>query len=144
MNAARPTRRKRSRGVAATSAKAATDIDAVVGRNVRIRRMAKGFSQTQLAKRLGITFQQVQKYEKGRNRIGAGRLARIAQVLDAPLSTLLDHAGGETEAAPLAFIADRRALRLAQASDAIDDAPIRLSFVELVEELARSETRARR
>ena len=60
------------------SQKFATNVDHVVGRNIRIHRMVKGLSQAALGEKLGITFQQVQKYEKGTNRVGAGRLFQIA------------------------------------------------------------------
>ena len=116
--------------------KNATDIDAAVGRNLRIRRMAKGFSQSQLARGLGVTFQQVQKYEKGTNRIGSGRLLRIAQILEIPVSALFDgiEGGPFADQVPRSgLLADRRALRLAQAFDAIDDPVLRLSIIELVE-----------
>lgn len=69
----------------ATDVRAADDVDAYVGGRVRLRRMALGISQEQLGDALGLTFQQVQKYEKGQNRIGAGRLYRISQILSAPI-----------------------------------------------------------
>src|SRR5580704_10966686 len=60
--------------------------DMEVGRRIRARRLARDMSQTDLATQLGLTFQQVQKYEKGTNRVGAGRLKRIAEILDAPIT----------------------------------------------------------
>lgn len=65
--------------------KAADDIDAHVGNRVRMRRMTLSISQEQLGEALGLTFQQIQKYEKGQNRIGAGRLFKIAQILSVPV-----------------------------------------------------------
>jgi transcriptional regulator with XRE-family HTH domain len=56
------------------------NIDVEVGRRVRVERIARGLSQTDLAKHIGVTFQQVQKYESGANRISIGRLTRIAQL----------------------------------------------------------------
>src|SRR3989440_10421272 len=67
--------------------------DAEVGRRVRARRLECRLSQTELADKLGVTFQQVQKYEKGVNRIGAGRLQRICEALEVNASFLLDGAG---------------------------------------------------
>src|SRR5438552_1319065 len=67
-----------------TKAPDARDIE--VGRRIRAQRLVRGMSQTQLGKKLGITFQQIQKYEKGANRVGAGRLTRIADVLGVPVS----------------------------------------------------------
>jgi len=65
-------------------------IDAHVGRRVQLARKAAGLSQTELAQQLGLSFQQVQKYEKGANRIGAGRLLRIACLLNVPVSFFFD------------------------------------------------------
>src|SRR5690348_1507474 len=64
-------------------------IDVEVGRRIRLQRLARGLSQTELGNELGVTFQQVQKYEKGANRVGAGRLSRIAEALDVSVSQLL-------------------------------------------------------
>lgn len=67
------------------SGKSATAVDRHVGSRIRVRRNMRGLSQTELASALGITFQQVQKYEKGTNRIGAGRLYRVAEILGVPV-----------------------------------------------------------
>src|SRR5881227_4132536 len=64
--------------------------DAEVGRRVRSRRLECRLSQTELADKIGVTFQQVQKYEKGVNRIGAGRLQRISEALDVPITFFFD------------------------------------------------------
>src|SRR2546429_9774933 len=66
--------------------KSTTSHDIEVGQRIRVRRMAQGMSQTELGNLLGVTFQQVQKYEKGVNRVGAGRLVRIGEALDVPVS----------------------------------------------------------
>ena len=114
-----------------------TSIDIAVGRNVRIWRMAKGLSQAQLARRLGVTFQQVQKYEVGANRIGIGRLVRIAAILDIPIAALLEGtAGADPAGSLLALIDDRRSFRLAHAFAAIEDRTARLSIANLVEKIA--------
>src|ERR1700738_968136 len=88
--------------------KSATAIDAAVGRNLRIWRMAKGLSQSQLASRLGVTFQQIQKYEIGSNRIGTGRLVKAAGILGIPISALF---AGTDDREPsrslLALLSDR-------------------------------------
>src|SRR5438094_2862806 len=75
---------KMERGKTRTNAPDARDID--VGRRIRSQRLVCRMSQTELANNLGVTFQQVQKYEKGVNRVGAGRLSRIADVLNVPVS----------------------------------------------------------
>src|SRR5258706_13748740 len=69
-------------------------IDLHVGSRVRLRRMMLGMSQEKLGERLGITFQQIQKYEKGTNRIGASRLQHIARVLSVPVSFFFEDAPG--------------------------------------------------
>ena len=76
------------RGVSCPMARQARLVDAAVGRRVRHRRLQAGISQQWLAARLGVSFQQVQKYEKGVNRIGAGKLWQIAQALDVPVEWL--------------------------------------------------------
>jgi transcriptional regulator with XRE-family HTH domain len=128
------------------SAKAPSATDAAVGRNVRIRRLAKGLSQSELGERLGVTFQQVQKYEKGTNRIGSGRLAQIADVLEVTVASLFEGAAGEPPgdtAVPLHLIAHSHSLRLAQAFATIEEPAMRLSIVEMVEALAAVAGRAR-
>ena len=118
-------------------AKRPSSIDIAVGRNVRIWRMAKGLSQAQLAHRLGVTFQQVQKYEVGANRIGTGRLVKLATILGVPIAALFDGTEGADPARSLlALIADKRGFRLARAFAAIADNTARLSLVNLVEKIA--------
>lgn len=68
------------------SGKRGDAVDALVGKNVRIIRQDQGISQTALAREIGVTFQQVQKYESGVNRVGAGRLHKIASVFGVPIS----------------------------------------------------------
>jgi transcriptional regulator with XRE-family HTH domain len=120
-------------------AKSPSIIDVAVGRNVRVWRMAKGMSQAQLANRLGVTFQQVQKYETGANRIGAGRLVKVAAILGVPISVLFDGTdGAEPSRSLLAFVFDARSFRLAHAFAAIKDGALRLSLVNLVEKIAAS------
>lgn len=78
-------------------------IDAHVGGQVKLRRTVVGMSQTELANRLGITFQQVQKYEKGANRIGASRLYLIAEILNVTVQSFFEGADAVTKDAPGAF-----------------------------------------
>ena len=125
--------------------KRATDVDVAVGGNVRIWRMAKGLSQQQLANRIGVTFQQVQKYEIGANRIGTGRLVKIAAILGVPISALFQgtDAAGPSQSL-LALLSDRRSFRLAHAFAAIKDNTCRVSLVNLVEKIAASVPRSKR
>lgn len=86
------------------SKKSPNPIDVHVGSRVRLRRMMLGMSQEKLGEHLGITFQQIQKYEKGTNRIGASRLQAIARVLSVPVAFFFEDApgsGGEIESAPM-------------------------------------------
>ena len=104
------------------SKKTANPIDVYVGTRVRLRRTLLGISQEKLGESLGVTFQQVQKYEKGTNRIGSGRLHAIAGVLKSPISFFFDGAPGDVpcdEASEVIdtqrLLADPRALALLQA-----------------------------
>src|SRR6476646_153797 len=84
-------------------ARRADNRDAEVGRRVRSRRLECRLSQTELADRIGVTLQQVQKYEKGVNRIGAGRLQRISEALEVPISFFFGagaNGGATKDAAP--------------------------------------------
>ena len=78
----------------------ARDVDAHVGHRMRQRREALGVSQGQLGRHLGLTFSQVQKYEKGTNRIGAGRLHLLAGFLGVPVQFFFEGLEGEPTAAP--------------------------------------------
>ena len=118
-------------------------IDGVVGKHIRLRRLSKGLSQTELGKRVGVTFQQVQKYEKGVNRVGASRLLRIAEVLEVPVSYFFEGADYNNDhdsdvESPLSLIAEPQALRLVQAFSGINNTHLRRSLVELVERIAAS------
>ncbi|HEV2955529.1 MAG TPA: helix-turn-helix transcriptional regulator [Xanthobacteraceae bacterium] len=94
-------------------------------------------SQAQLATQLGVTFQQVQKYEAGSSRIGTGRLVKVAAILGVPVATLFQGVDGVAHAASLlSLIADVRSFRLAHAFAAIEDRAERLSIVNLVEKIA--------
>lgn len=81
------------------NARSATAIDIEIGRRLRLFRTAAGLSQAQLAQTLGITFQQVQKYERGTNRIGSGRLYEAAQVLGIAVASFFEGLGASGDAA---------------------------------------------
>jgi transcriptional regulator with XRE-family HTH domain len=114
-------------------------VDKIVGRNVRIFRLAKGLSQTDLADKLGITFQQIQKYEKGTNRVGSGRLFEISQILGISLLALFEGskaaAATNDDESPFGLLADPLSLRLVQAFSEIAERRTRYSLVELVESM---------
>lgn len=86
-------------GAAAKSVSAAGPVDAHVGGRIRLRRTLLGMSQEKLADALGLTFQQVQKYERGTNRVGASRLYDLARVLDVPIGFFFDDMREDTSAA---------------------------------------------
>src|SRR5215216_3153402 len=118
-------------------------VDVEVGQRIRIQRLQTGLSQTTLADQLGVTFQQVQKYEKGVNRVGAGRLTKIAKVLGVPVSTFfgahdadLERSDRGTASSPLKLLTVPGALRLLRAYGQLDDGKMRRSIVDLVENVA--------
>jgi transcriptional regulator with XRE-family HTH domain len=113
-------------------------VDVAVGRNVRVWRMARGLSQVQLASRLGVTFQQVQKYEVGGNRIPTGRLVQLAAILNVPIAALFAGSDDSEPSRALVLLSDPRSFRLAVAFAVIRDNRCRLSLVKLVEKIAAS------
>jgi len=126
------------------SAKSPDAIDRLVGRNIRIQRLAKGLSQTDLAAQLGVSFQQVQKYERGTNRIGAGRLVRISGALDVSVLTLfegIDGAHGPDGPSPQALLAQPLHLSLVQAFSRVEDGKVRRALVSLVRHMAQPRPR---
>jgi transcriptional regulator with XRE-family HTH domain len=128
--------------------KSPNPIDRHVGSRVRMRRMMLGMSQEKLGQALDLTFQQVQKYEKGANRIGASRLQQISEILQVPVSFFFEGAPhlasdppiGLAESASPAYISDFLAtadgLTLARAFMRITQPRIRRRIVDLVEEIA--------
>ena len=120
-------------------------IDVHVGGRLRLRRTLMGLSQTDLAKSVGLTFQQVQKYESGANRVSASRLYHIAESLDVPVSFFFDdmpREGGLAEAPKPAFEPDRELLELTRNYRSISDAEVRRGIYELVKRLASKEDAA--
>jgi transcriptional regulator with XRE-family HTH domain len=115
------------------------ETDQLVARNIRYQRMQRGLSQDAVAQELGLTFQQLQKYEKGVNRISIGRLVRIAKILDVPVSTLLDGVedSGQHEASPTLRerLSDRLSVRLIEAFSSISRLETRRAFVTLLEQV---------
>jgi transcriptional regulator with XRE-family HTH domain len=128
--------------------KAPNPIDKHVGSRVRMRRMMLSMSQEKLGDALGLTFQQVQKYEKGTNRIGASRLQQIANILQVPVSFFFEGAphipgqvaGGMSEAPSPAYVSDFLAtsdgLSLTKAFMRIKNGKLRRRIVDLVEQIA--------
>lgn len=130
--------------------KQANPVDAHVGHRVRLRRMLVGMSQERLGDLLGLTFQQVQKYEKGVNRIGAGRLFEIAGILGVPVSFFYEDAGKRADGARgfaeddnsqslMDFIASSDGIQLGMAFMRIKDAKKRRTILDLVRALAEKD-----
>lgn len=120
-------------------------IDIHVGSRVRLRRLLLGLSQEKLGDELGVTFQQVQKYERGANRIGASRLYRVAEVLQVPVGFFFEGldsiaAGGfaEDDQTPLIddFINSPEGVALASAFARIREPSVRRKLLELARTLA--------
>ena len=136
------------------SSRRANPMDVHVGGRVRMRRMLLGMSQEKLGEQLGLTFQQVQKYEKGVKRIGASRLFEMAKVLGVPVQFFYDDApyaaGGPATAAGFAdrpgdnyvvdFLATREGLELNKAFSRISDPKVRKAICDLVRSLAGEES----
>lgn len=125
-------------------------VDAYVGARLRMRRLMIGMSQSKLGEHLGVTFQQIQKYEKGANRISAARLKQAAQVLDTTIQFFLEGAptessntGGFAESSSphfdVAFLASSEGLQLNRAFLRIRNPKIRRRIVDLVVSLAEPE-----
>jgi transcriptional regulator with XRE-family HTH domain len=130
-----------------TAKKAPNPIDKHVGSRVRMRRMMLGMSQEKLGDAIGLTFQQVQKYEKGSNRIGASRLQQIALILQVPVSFFFEGAPPPPIqavgfGAPLdpdhttGLLSTSEGLALARAFMRIRNVKLRRRIVDLVEEMA--------
>ena len=119
-------------------------IDVHVGSRVRARRQVLGMSQEKLGNALGLTFQQVQKYEKGTNRVGASRLQHLARILQVSIGHFFEGAPGQLKAkgnAPSSafvsdFVTSTEGLTLAKAFTQIKDAKVRHHIVKLVGEIA--------
>ena len=126
--------------------KAPNPIDQHVGSRVRMRRLMLAMSQEKLGFALGLTFQQVQKYEKGMNRIGASRLQQISHILQVPVAFFFEGAPnalapqGSGRALSMAqiddFVSDSDGLRLIRAFMRIDNATLRRRIAMLVQEIA--------
>jgi transcriptional regulator with XRE-family HTH domain len=130
--------------------KAPNPVDKYVGSRVRMRRIMLGMSQEKLGDALGLTFQQVQKYEKGTNRVGASRIAQIAEILQVPVSFLFEggpsgtaNTDGCNEGPSPAYVSDFLAtsegLALTRAFTLIPDAKLRRAIVDMVEQIAARE-----
>jgi transcriptional regulator with XRE-family HTH domain len=120
-------------------------LDVMVGAKIRILRTHRGMSQSDLAGKIGVAFQQVQKYEKGMNRVGASRLSRIAAVLGVSIGELFESSedgAAEEKAAradsgsPFRLLAEPDALRVLKAFSRTSDPRVRRAIARLIEAVA--------
>lgn len=131
--------------------KAPSPVDRHVGNRVRMRRITVGLSQEKLGEALGVTFQQIQKYEKGMNRISASRMQSIAQVLGVPVSFFFDGAPRDLALGAVGFAETAQAdytidifstpegVALARAFASIEDPKVRRRVVDLVTTLVEGQ-----
>ncbi len=131
------------------SSKCANATDELVGQRIKAHRLKSGLSQTQLAEKLGITFQQVQKYERGINRVGAGRLFEIARLLGVAIEDLFPKSDSTQAEAPnnaqrspdiISLVTSIETLRLVQSFARITDPKKRKRIVALIQEVAETES----
>jgi transcriptional regulator with XRE-family HTH domain len=137
---------KTERCVDTVPKKQANPIDGQVGNRVRLRRMLIGMSQERLGELLGLTFQQVQKYEKGVNRIGAGRLFEVSRILGVPIDYFYEGVSGavgsagfsENDSSPpvMEFVSSGEGLQLSLAFMKIKDPKLRKRVLDLVKQMA--------
>ena len=125
-------------------------IDIHVGSRVRLRRTLLGLSQTKLGDALGLTFQQIQKYERGANRIGSSRLYKLSKILDIPVSFFFEEIKNETlgrkktSRGQEPFISEtekmsrRQTLELVRAYYKIENPKVRKNIFEMMKSLAKS------
>ena len=135
------------------SARKPNPVDIHVGGRIRLRRMMNGLSQEKLGDQMGLTFQQIQKYEKGINRVGASRLFRLASVLEVPVSYFFDDLETDEVNVPqsgfaepgsqsfvLEFLSSREGLELNKAFVRVTDPQVRRRVIDLVRSLAAEQT----
>ena len=120
--------------------------DIELGKRIRLRRVEIDISQSKLADKLGVTFQQVQKYEKGVNRVGAARVQQIATALEVPVTFFYDDDGlgkrasdGKREVESLLFVDSAFSLRLLRAYASVKNQKVQRQFVSLIESIAANE-----
>jgi len=128
------------------AAKTPNPVDVHVGGRVRMRRIEVDMSQQVLGSHLGLTFRQIQKYEKGMNRIGASRLQHLASILQVPVPFFFEglpaadepksHAASLPHSAVFEFLATNDGVRLARAFTRIPDAKLRRSIVDVTEQIS--------
>ena len=121
--------------------KAANEVDVAVGARIRNLRLRNKLSQEEVGRRLKVSFQQVQKYEKGANRVGASRLSELAKIFDVPIGTFFSEVRRDSKDSARSGTIDqltvRNEVRLLEAYQSLRDKRLQSAFVSLAEELAR-------
>jgi transcriptional regulator with XRE-family HTH domain len=117
-------------------------IDVEVGARIRARRVFLGMSQTKLAVALGLTFQQVQKYERGDNRVSASTLVRVGKALDISVASLVGESGTSSEGPMFRHLSTPGAFDLLDSFARIQDSEVRRAMVRLAKTLVRSAERS--
>ncbi|MGE0829240.1 MAG: helix-turn-helix domain-containing protein [Hyphomonadaceae bacterium] len=128
------------RGAVSGDARRATEADRIIGANIRARRLATRMSQDKLAEAIGVTFQQIQKYESGSNRVAAGVLLNIARALGVPIDALLPklkHGDSPNEGPPP--VQDAQSLAMLTAFGRIRSAATKRMIVKLTEIVANAD-----
>jgi transcriptional regulator with XRE-family HTH domain len=138
MNKANKVARK-TKVVASENPRAVLPADGALGKRIRLRRVELKISQSELAAKLGLSFQQIQKYEKGTNRVGASRLEQIAKALDVPMTFFYEGDTKNREVESLLFLDSAFSLRLLRAYAKVKDQTVQRQFVSLIESFAASE-----
>ncbi|MCL2716751.1 MAG: helix-turn-helix domain-containing protein [Alphaproteobacteria bacterium] len=113
--------------------------DVELGKRIRLRRVELKISQAELGKKLGVSFQQVQKYEKGVNRVGASRLQQIAATLDVPVTFFYDGDNKARTLDNLLFLDSAYSLRLLRAYSKIRDQTVQRHLVSLMESIVTTQ-----
>jgi transcriptional regulator with XRE-family HTH domain len=107
-----------------------------IGKRIRLRRVERRISQAELGQKLGVSFQQVNKYEKGVDPVGAARLQQIATALDVPVTFFYDGDGKSREVESLLFLDSALSLRILRAYSQIEDQTVKRQLVSLVDKIA--------
>jgi transcriptional regulator with XRE-family HTH domain len=121
--------------------RSAGNVDIEMGRRIRLRRVEIGLSQSELGEKLGVSFQQVQNYEKGVNRVGASRLHQITEALGVDMTFFYEgNSKAQREVDSLLFLDSSFTLRLLRAYTAVENQVVQRQFVSLVESIVASQS----
>lgn len=126
-------------------ARTGNPVDVAVGARIRNLRLRNKLSQEEVGRRLKISFQQVQKYEKGTNRVGASRLSELAKIFGVSVDAFFSEVAssgskGDASRRPIDRLTDRHTIRLVEAYEALTDPKLKVAIVELAEQMARCQS----